>query len=153
MCFPHRCCNGDARKNARIPTPKVEMFTSRGCTVCKEFYGDGDDDGVGRTDISTEERDALFKEQAAKEKLTTAAIGRSLTPIQGLLFGIHSGKCFKIQCNKLAKDRRVQNCGPGYIVRKAMATIPDKLLDALFVRTEDLARCALGRPPPPDPLS
>jgi len=139
-CFPRRCCDGDARKSARIPTPKVEMFTSGGCPICKEFYGDDDDDDyVGSTDISTEERNALFKEQAAKEKLTTAAIGRSLTPIRGLFFGVYGGKCFKTQCDKLAKDRRVRNCGPGYIVRKAMATIPAELLDVPFVKTEDLA--------------
>ena len=121
-----------------IPTSKVEMFTSGGCPKCKEFYGDGDDGGVGRTGISTEERDALFKEQATKEKLTTAAIDRSLTPIMELFFGIHSGKCFKTQYNKLANDRRVQNCGPGYIVRNAMLTILAKLLDAPLVRTEDM---------------
>ena len=46
--------------------PKVEMFTSGGCPVCKEFYGGGDDDGVGRTGVSTKERVRYSKSRLLK---------------------------------------------------------------------------------------
>ena len=132
-CYPRRCCDNDTRKSARIPTPRVEMFTSGGCPICKEFYGDGDD-----VDANADAREILFDEQASKGKLTTAAIGRSLTPVRGIFFGIHGGRCFKLQCDKLVKDSRIRNCGPGYILRKAMSATPDELLDQPFVKTEDL---------------
>ncbi len=145
-CYPRRCCDNDSRKTGRIPAPKVTMFTEGGCPICQEFYGtgrscsDAEDEGEDTaTNHMQEVLEVMFQEQASKEKITLAGIGRCLTPIRGLFFGLHGGsKHFKLQCDTLAKDRTVRNCGPGYIVRKAMSMMPDEMLDAPFVNTEDL---------------
>ena len=137
-CYPRRCCDNDARKSARIPTPTVEMFTSGGCPICKEFYGDGEV-GESRNGVGTlDEKNSLFQQQASKEKITTRAIGRSLAPVRGLFFGVYGGKCFKTQCDQLVRNVKIRNCGPGYILRKAMANTPCELLDQPFIKTENL---------------
>lgn len=136
--YPRRCCDTDVRKSARLPTPKVEMFTKHGCFICKEFYGD-DCCNEESFDIANEEAmEIMFEQQRSKEKITGRAIGRALQPVRGLFFGIYGGKYFKLGCDKLAKDNKIRNCGPGYILRKVMSTMPKALLDEPFIKTECL---------------
>jgi len=128
--YPRRCCDDDERKTGRLPAPEVKMYTTGGCSICKEFYGEGEQIGMNES-LNT----ARFVQ---KEKIASGAIGRSLKPIRGLFFRLRKGKQFRLECDRLNKDATIRNCGPGYILRKVMHTMPDELLDQPFVKTEDL---------------
>jgi tRNA-dihydrouridine synthase len=144
VTYPRRCCDDDSRKTSRLPAPKVEMFTSGGCPICKEFYGE---EGRSTSSSSLLQRDKpvvdakdceMYSTHCPKEKITSRAIGRCLKPVRGLFFGLRGGKQFRLECDRLNRDRKVRNCGPGYILRKVMSDLPEELLDAPFVKTEDL---------------
>jgi len=128
--YPRRCCDNDERKTGRLPAPNVEMYTTGGCSISREFYGEGEQIG------SHESLNSSTSMQ--KEKIASGAIGRSLKPIRGLFFRLHRGKQFRLECDRLNKDMTIRNCGPGYILRKVMKTMPGELLDRPFVKTEDL---------------
>jgi len=130
--YPRRCCDNDDRKTGRLPAPQVEMFTTGGCLICKEFYGEGD--LIGNNESLNSSKSGSIQ----KEKITGCAIGRSLKPVRGLFFRLYNGKLFQRECDRLSRDMKIRNCGPGYILRKIMKTLPSELLDQPFVKTEDL---------------
>jgi len=135
LTYPRRCCDNDERKTSRLPAPRVEMFTSGGCSICKEFYGE---EGRSDKNISCHMPRMNKDTHCAKEKITSRAIGRCLKPVRGLFYGLRGGKRFRLECDRLNRNTRVRNCGPGYILRKVMSEIPEELLDAPFVKTDDL---------------
>jgi tRNA-dihydrouridine synthase len=151
--YPRRCCDNDHRKTSRLPAPQVVMFTSGGCPICKEFYGEdeGQSSGNNSSPNIMLQRDStstvihnkdqvieMYNSDYPREKITSRAIGRCLKPVRGLFFGLRGGKRFRLECDRLNRDSRVRNCGPGYILRKIMSELPKELLDTPFVKTEDL---------------
>ena len=127
--YPKRCCDDDDRKTSRLPAPSVDMRSDGGCYLCQEFYGSGEQ-------IKNDPEGAIRKQQ--KEKITARAIGRCLKPVRGLFFGLPKGKQFRLECDRMNRDTKIRNCGPGYILRKIMTSMPQELLDQPFVKTEDL---------------
>lgn len=128
--YPRRCCDNDDRVTLRIPAPHVQMFVSSGgCEICKCFYGDG-------IPVNGLEHQEVCKQE--KVKITSRVIDRSLRPILGIFFGLYSSKVFRRECDRLSRDKRVRNCGPAFILRKALSVMPSELLDQPFTKTEML---------------
>lgn len=109
-------CNG-RRENKRLT----------GLGNGNENRCDDDEDGL-----------AKFKRRCPGQKVSSKVIGRALKPVHCLFFGMPCLKAFRRSCNDLVKDTTIRNCGPGFILRKAMESVPDQFLDEAFVKTEDL---------------
>lgn len=144
--YPRRCCDLDERITIDIPAPKVTQFTTGGCHICCDIYGGTSSitkDTKKNIDTGKQGLDlGLDKDQklnlAPKVKIASRVIDRSLKPILGIFFGRPKSKLFRRECDRLSRDKYVRNCGPGYIVRKALSAMPDELVDEQFIKTEDL---------------
>eukprot|EP00551_Chaetoceros_affinis_P009510 CAMPEP_0203670792 /NCGR_PEP_ID=MMETSP0090-20130426/6777_1 /ASSEMBLY_ACC=CAM_ASM_001088 /TAXON_ID=426623 /ORGANISM="Chaetoceros affinis, Strain CCMP159" /LENGTH=511 /DNA_ID=CAMNT_0050535735 /DNA_START=98 /DNA_END=1633 /DNA_ORIENTATION=- len=135
--YPRRCCDIDERITSRIPAPVVE-FLSSACDICGEFYGNNDINNNNKISKISVHGPNNSKEQVRKPKISSRVIDRSLKPILGLFFGRPKSKLFRRECDRLSRDKNVRNCGPAYIIRKAMSKMPSALLEEEFIRTEDL---------------
>ena len=135
--YPRRCCDDDDSVTMRIPCPKVDL-PNWGCSICNDYYGSCnlDHDNEGMREESTSEQRGDDDER--KIKISSRVIDRSLKPILGIFFGLPKSKLFRRECDRLSRDKSIRNCGPGYIVRRAMSVMPQELLDLHFVKTEDL---------------
>ena len=70
-------------------------------------------------------------------KIVTRIIDRALQPTWGVLAGEHGQKGFRRVSHELSRNKEVRNCGPGYILWKAMKAVPDDVWDKPFELTED----------------
>jgi tRNA-dihydrouridine synthase A len=139
--YPRRCCDSDERTTFDYPAPVVEIERDF-CHVCQDIYGeDMDNDVLAEQDISSPQAKAKAESQNEKQlpkaKITPRVIGRCLKPTQGIFAGMPKSRIFRRTCDVLGQDMKVRNCGPGYILRKAMESIPDVILDEEFVKTQD----------------
>ena len=123
--YPRRCCDDDERVTYYYPAPNVQP-TQDYCNICQDIYGPATTSTTTATNTSS-----------AKTKIASRIIGRSLKPIQGIFNGVPYSRAFRRTCDELGQDIKVRNCGPGYILRKAMGAIPDKILDRPFEDEEE----------------
>ena len=146
--YPRRCCDGDDRMTRNLLGPKAmdlweDGAAVGGCSNCCEFYGD-----FTSTALSTWSPSSVLLRQPleaplevtthSKPKISSRVIDRSLKPIHGILFGLPKSKTFKRKLDTLSRDLSIRNCGPGYMIRKAMQCVPQELWDKAFTKTEDL---------------
>jgi len=127
--YPRRCCDSDERMTLKIPVPEV-VHERECCDVCRDVYGNEN------TSSSATDNHAAGKPR--KAKISSRVIDRSLKPVLGIFFGLPKAKVFRRVCDDLSRDAVVRNCGPGYILRKAVRVVPDEILNQEFVKTEDL---------------
>mmetsp|Transcript_31331 Transcript_31331/g.62102 ORF Transcript_31331/g.62102 Transcript_31331/m.62102 type:complete len:153 (-) Transcript_31331:35-493(-) len=127
----------------RFPAPEV-VRTRHCCDVCRtEYGGDGADGGGGNSDdngCATPAPPKRSKTPPPKVKVSSKIVGRSLKPVATMLHGMPNQKAFKKALDRLGQDKKIRNCGPGFILRKAMETVQPGLLEKDFVRTEDLGK-------------
>jgi len=146
--YPRRCCDDDERITFQYPAPLLAVVgggvDADCCGICQDVYaGKTMNSGmsVPNDASSCTKQEALIKQNGTKKqqvtrpKIASRIIARSLKPIQGLFAGIPNTRIFRRTCDDLAQNSKVRNCGPGYIVRKAMESITDEILDKEFVPT------------------
>ena len=85
----------------------------------------------------------LRAQSSPKMKITSYVIDRSLKPILNMFFGQRKSKQFRRECDRLSRDKAIRNCGPGFILRSALSTMPCKLLVQPFAKTEELEDAAI----------
>jgi hypothetical protein len=135
--YPRRCCDHDERITYKLPVPEVERV-SEYCSICKQIYV-----AVPVVAAEQEEDAELGLENdpddncCNKPKITSRIVGRALKPIRGMFYGLPKSKIFLQTCDRLGQDMRIRNCGPGFLLRKALEVMPDELMDQEFVKTED----------------
>ena len=152
--YPGRCRDNDDRVTFRIPAPCVTRVRNF-CDVCEETYKAAPTKNVADVDHAGERESARslpgagfsnnpsesFRRKHQRNcpgaKISSRVIDRALKPISGIFFGLPSSKAFRRACDKLSRDLRVRNCGPGFIVRKAIEIVPCALLDQDFIKNED----------------
>lgn len=158
--YPRRCCDdqNDMQTN-RIPAPSV-VHTKEYCDVCCDWRKSKQNNSptykyaITRNSSSLDStgsnanKDAVMhdsqatkkktKKKKAKPKITTHVVRRSLRPILGLFFGLSTSRSFRQKCEEMMQDARIRNCGPAFVLVSALRVVPDRFLDAEFVRTEDL---------------
>ena len=120
--YPRLCC--DTEDGAR----------DRYCTICIDVYGPSE---YSDRDTSTLILDSTTttdnnKDKPKKPKYTGPTMARCLKPVQGMFSGIPDTRVWRRVCDKLGQDPRVRNCGPAYVIRKAMQSIPKEILDQDF---------------------
>jgi tRNA-dihydrouridine synthase A len=112
--YPRQCCSNNS-------------YRTGGCIVCKDIYGNGESgQSIRSCDVNT------------ATLIPSGIVDRSLKPVLGVFFNRPMSKSFRRECDKLSRDLRIRNCGPGYILRKAFSIMPNEILDEPFVFTEDI---------------
>jgi len=147
--YPRRCCDDDERITFEYPAPVGVVVDADCCPICQDIYDDGGGETTtmrnrviivqnGALSLTSNEDDETQQQTTTttRPKITSRIIARCLKPIQGLFAGIPNTRIFRRTCDELAQNRRVRNCGPGYIVRKAMESISDDILEKEFVHTD-----------------
>jgi tRNA-dihydrouridine synthase A len=150
--YPRRCCDDDET----ITLGMVQDMHStiaierRFCNICQEFRGRNDDDCiVGPNGDAVENRpskasNVINPQQRQSDrrtrrhakykgaKIVTQIIDRALQPTWGILSGESGKNAFRNVSHELSRDNRVRNCGPGFILWKAMQSAPDDVWDRPF---------------------
>lgn len=151
--YPRRCCDADPRNTFEYPAPDVTIPDHQYCPICVDMYRsnndelitvvedarnppcDGDETPVSENeDLGSSIRKSNDKQTKLKPKISSRIIGRSLKPVQGMFHNVPKySKLFRRVCDALGQDTSIRNCGPGFILRKAMQSIPNEVLDREFV--------------------
>jgi Dihydrouridine synthase (Dus) len=140
--YPRRCCDDqDTIVTARLPSPAVPA-TRLYCEHCGT-------DPVTKTLVMSHAA-APHHENGLKQcatsgrpphvvKISARVMDRSLKPVLNLFFLQPGAKSFRRACETLSRDTTIRNCGPAFVLRRAVAaTITPDVLDQPLVRTEDL---------------
>ena len=130
--YPRRCCDRDSRVTVNISAMGVIMDAPF-CAMCRDMCCAPDsDESKPCLEIAAKPADK------SEVKISSRVIDRSLKPILGIFFGLPKSKTFRRTCDKLSRDLAVRNCGPAFILREAMKSVPVEILDQDLVKTEDL---------------
>jgi tRNA-dihydrouridine synthase A len=124
--YPRRCCDNDETATYHYPAPAIQP-TQDYCMICQDIYGPE----------TTPMTPQSVPSSPSKSKIAPRIIGRCLKPIVGIFNGVPYSRAFRRACDDLGQDPQLRNCGPGYILRKAVKTIPDKILDRPFAMEKD----------------
>jgi hypothetical protein len=81
---------------------------------------------------ASSEGDAIDSNVKPTPKISSRVVDRSLRPVLGLFSGLDGAKKWRRTLDQVSRDLTIRNCGPGHILRQAMATMPDALLDQEF---------------------
>jgi tRNA-dihydrouridine synthase A len=126
--YPRRCCDDNDCITNRLPAPTV-IHTRPYCSYCQPHDSkENDHDNNNHSTATTNN----------KPKISTCVIDRSFKPLLGIFFGLKGSKPFRRACFDVCQDLTIRNCGPAFLLRKALQVVPDELLDQPFVLTEDL---------------
>mmetsp|Transcript_33997 Transcript_33997/g.50759 ORF Transcript_33997/g.50759 Transcript_33997/m.50759 type:complete len:658 (-) Transcript_33997:19-1992(-) len=66
------------------------------------------------------------------KKIVSRVIDQALKPTLGILYNQKGNSKFKRTLHELSRDGNIRNCGPGYILRKAMMCVEDDIWDKPF---------------------
>ena len=157
--YPRRCCDDrDDVQTNRIPAPKV-IYKKEHCNICCDWRKSKEHnsptykyvittsfkspDASSRNDNKEGQNTTLqatkkMSTRKNKPKITTHIVRRSLRPVLGLFFGLSTSRSFRRKCEELVQDTRIRNCGPAFVLVSALSVVPDAVLAADFVRTENL---------------
>jgi tRNA-dihydrouridine synthase A len=141
--YCRRCCDANPEITTRLPTPVV-IHTQPYCSVC--YCGDDIHDHKSMSNcisIGVQSPLSAANGTTAPEKqdikITSLIVDRALKPFFGMFYQQPRAKQFKRACHEYSRDLSIRNCGPAYILRRAvLSSISDAALDAPFVRTEDI---------------
>ena len=154
--YPRRCCDDDptitlgmVRDMHSTIVPKRKC-----CSICREFRGKNN----MRESIMLDKHDApngdteriqspkAQQQQSVKRskrhskykgcKIVSRVIDRALQPTWGVLAGEAGKNAFRRVSHELSRDKTVRNCGPGYILWRAMKAVSDDMWDKPFELTE-----------------
>jgi tRNA-dihydrouridine synthase A len=131
--YPRRCCDRDIRVTVNIPAPDV-IVEAPFCPMCRDAMDCAPDSDESKPCIEIAAKPA----NKSEVKISSRVIDRSLKPVLGMFFGLRNSKTFQRTCHELSRDLAVRNCGPAFILREAMKSIPIEIVDQDFVKTEHL---------------
>ena len=157
--YPRRCCDDDETITlgmARdMPTTIVPIRQC--CNICREFRGgqNGKDscevihppqlNASGKSEASVALASNSMPQQRQQSgkrakrhdkydgaKIVTRVIDRALQPTWSILAGTKGKRAFVNTSHELSRDKTVRNCGPAYVLWKAMKAVPDEVWDKQF---------------------
>eukprot|EP00543_Licmophora_paradoxa_P009573 CAMPEP_0202477650 /NCGR_PEP_ID=MMETSP1360-20130828/94046_1 /ASSEMBLY_ACC=CAM_ASM_000848 /TAXON_ID=515479 /ORGANISM="Licmophora paradoxa, Strain CCMP2313" /LENGTH=463 /DNA_ID=CAMNT_0049104899 /DNA_START=63 /DNA_END=1454 /DNA_ORIENTATION=+ len=130
--YPPRCRDDDHDTiTARLPAPKTVQVRSW-CKVCSPPAKGDEHDNNNHHQHQTSPLDS------DRVKIASRVVDRALKPVLGIFVNMKGSKRFRQACFSLARDLAIRNCGPAFILQKAMESVPPHILDSPFVKTEDL---------------
>lgn len=141
--YPRRCCDDqDDVLTYKLPVPNIRAKPGQYCPICQPMYlpngtTESADSNHPTTTITESTMITRKMKTKKKPKIASRLIGRALIPIRGMFFGLPKSKLFNKRLDDLGRDLRVRDCGPGYIIRKALEVVPDYVLDQEFATSEE----------------
>lgn len=144
--YPRRCCDDDARITKGMHLDGQCIARVRNCChVCKDIYGGDNGNDITDTEEAIMKRMTLednLPEENSKckrhnrkcpgAKILSRSIDRCLKPTFGILYGMRGNNNFRRELHRLSRDMQVRNCGPGFILRKAMESVKSEVWDMDF---------------------
>jgi tRNA-dihydrouridine synthase A len=138
--YPRRCCDSDVRITFEYPAPKVAHERDC-CKICSEIYSQGqisscpggsdeNEANSSSKDKDKDEKVAEKKKKRTRSKMSSRIIARCLKPVQGIFAGIPDSREFRRKCDDLGQNDAIRNCGPGFLLRMAMRSVSDDILDS-----------------------
>ncbi|CAD7976031.1 unnamed protein product [Amoebophrya sp. A25] len=79
--------------------------------------------------------------------ISTGVVGRCTKPVLGLFWKMAGNRQFRRDLDTFSRDLSIRNCGPGYILRRAVGNLPDDVLDMPFEQVEDVEVERTQEPP------
>ena len=143
--YPRRCCDDDATITLGMVDEKTNVIVNNKeyCDVCGAV-----------NDVRVEEIAAAPKPSATLQisrlsgkrsnrhqrnnggtKIVSRVIDQSLQPTLGILYGVIGNGSFRRELHRLSRDSTVRNCGPAFILKKAMQCVPCEVWDQPFNNT------------------
>jgi tRNA-dihydrouridine synthase A len=135
--YPRRCCDSDARVTTKLPAPTVE-YKRQACHICRfvchqpTAQSDDPTSCITCKICASSEGDHGDLNVKQAPKISSHVVDRSLRPVLGLFSGLSGAKKWRRTLDQVSRDLTIRNCGPGYILRQAVTTMPDALLDQEF---------------------
>ncbi len=144
--YPRRCCDDDASITLGMVNEMshVIVHNREFCDVC----GAGNDCRVEEMKPDTKaatahqqsprtsgKRSKRHKRNNGDTKIVSRVIDQSLQPSLGILYGVSGNGPFRRELHRLSRDSTVRNCGPGFILKKAMQCVPPEIWDQPFCTT------------------
>lgn len=141
--YPRRCCDDDAT----ITLGMVDEMTNaivhnkEHCDIC------GSDNDLPVEDIAAAapkpsavqpiprlsgKRSNRHHRNNGNTKIVSRVIDQSLQPTLGILYGVTGNGPFRRELHRLSRNASVRNCGPGFILKKAMQCVPGEVWDEPF---------------------
>ena len=153
--YPRRCCDDDETVTLGMvkDMPHVIKPDRQYCNICQEFRGQKDyktcDTISQNTNHSTTSTNTMAQtKQSGRRsrrheryegcKIVSRIIDRSLAPTHSILNGVKGKKSFLQTAHKLSRDKTVRNCGPGFILYKAMQSVPAEVWNNPFELSGDV---------------
>ena len=143
--YPRRCCDDDESITLgmvnELSNPIVR--TKENCHVCGEGNSKCNQNSSVAVATSVKKpnqsgkRSNRHQRNCEGTKIVSRVIDQSLQPALGILFGLDGNKTFRRELHRLSRDLNVRNCGPGFILKKAMSSIPDEIWDKPFSSNND----------------
>lgn len=141
--YPPRCCDDqDDMVTSRIllTSQPFPYRITKQCPICH----------TGR--ISKNENQQLplqSIEDRIKQpsKIITRVMDRSFKPILGMFFGLPKSKFYRKELERLSRDAILRNCGPSYVLKCVLESLPDELLDQDFCPTEKMTNIPVHHAP------
>lgn len=151
--YPRRCCDDDATLTSGMVNEMKNaiVHNKEYCGVCGGGKGNNClDEESGLTITAKPSAAVQNPRQCGKRsnrhqrnngdtKIGSRVIDQSLQPTSGILYGIVGNGTFRRELHRLSRDLTVRNCGPGYILQKAMCSVPCEIWDQPFSTNDDKA--------------
>jgi hypothetical protein len=147
--YSRRCCDNDERITFEFPPPKVLLHERDFCHICASLYQTTTtptEPSLSDSNATTTNTDDTInpKQNAPpKVKVRSRIIDRALRPVLNIFKDVPNTRSFIRMCNELGKDTRIRNCGPGYILRRAIQSVPPETLDQVSLKTDHLYSLSL----------
>mmetsp|Transcript_28154 Transcript_28154/g.67803 ORF Transcript_28154/g.67803 Transcript_28154/m.67803 type:complete len:184 (+) Transcript_28154:1-552(+) len=154
--YPRRCCDDNEAVSLGM-VQDIDMtivHNNHCCRVCQDYRGQNvehNHEGPAPCENSTEARSSTTspfggehprQKQGGKRsrrharydgaKIVTRIMDRALQPTWGILTGMRGNSAFRRVSHDLSRDNAARNCGPGYVLWKAMRSVPDEVWDGPF---------------------
>ena len=128
--YPKRCCDTEEESTHRLPVPQVSRLCND-CPICRDTS-----QTVSDEQQELDEFLSSFMKKQKKPRISNRLIGRCFKPIRGLFYGLPGGKVYLHTLDKVAGDKSIRNCGPGFVLRRVIDQLPSDLLDQDFILSE-----------------
>jgi len=156
--YPRRCCDDDETITLEMVTEMQTPFIPKRqcCSICQEFRDQNSKGiaspievgtiapsenslGIDPSTVTSAKRQQRQSGKRSKRhekydgaKIVTRIVDRALQPTWGILAGEAGQKMFRRVSHQLSREKTVRNCGPAYILWKAMQSVSDDVWDKPF---------------------
>ncbi|KAL3938753.1 MAG: hypothetical protein SGBAC_006403 [Bacillariaceae sp.] len=144
--YPRRCSDDqDNLVTSRIllSSQPFPFRTTKHCPICHSGCA------ANNKSENSEQLPLQLMDQRIEQptKIITRVMDRSFKPILGMFFGLPKSKFYRKELERLSRDTKLRNCGPSYVLKCVLESLPDELLDQHFVLTEDMTNIPVHHAP------